>query len=184
MKDDSDTIKKAETFMLSPGTYQHSIPKSNVIDCVGKKTQASLEHLGYTTKRYDSADDIEIDSCFDYVWLHGDRYRQDFSVFPNVCSIHTYATVPIQENLDKLEALDIIKLGIPVLIIANMMDEAKKFGLTFDFGLLEKLTGCPVVPISAKYKTGLDQLNQKILATQEKSHVFNGKISAKKITLS
>ena len=78
-------------------------------------------------------------------------------------------------------ALDIIKLGIPVLIIANMMDEAKKFGLTFDFGLLEKLTGCPVVPISAKYKTGLDQLNQKILATQEKSHAFNGKISAKKI---
>ena len=99
--------------------YQHSIPKSNVIDCVGKKTQASLEHLGYTTKRYDSADDIEIDSCFDYVWLHGDRYRQDFSVFPNVCSIHTYATVPIQENLDKLEALDIKKLWV---YSSNAMD--------------------------------------------------------------
>ena len=34
-------------------------------------------------------------------------------------------------------ALNIIKLGNPVVIIANMMDEAKKFGITFNFDLLE-----------------------------------------------
>ena len=40
-------------------------------------------------------------------------------MFPNVCSIHTYATVPIQENLDKLEALDIKKLWV---YSSNAMD--------------------------------------------------------------
>jgi len=78
-------------------------------------------------------------------------------------------------------ALDIIKLGIPVVIIANMMDEAKKFGITFNFGLLESLTGCPVVPISAKYKIGLDQLNKKIHATQKKLNIAKIEISAKNI---
>ena len=92
--------------------YQHSIPKSNVIDCVGKKTQASLEYLGYTTKRYDSADDIVIDGCFDYVWLHGDRYRQDFSPFPNVTAIHTYSTQRIDDNLAILESIEIEKLWV------------------------------------------------------------------------
>ena len=78
-------------------------------------------------------------------------------------------------------ALNIIKLGIPVVIIANMMDEAKKFGITFNFDLLDSLTGCPVVPISAKYKIGLDQLNKKIHATQKKINIPKIEISAKNI---
>jgi len=77
-------------------------------------------------------------------------------------------------------ALNIIKLGIPVVIIANMMDEAKKFGITFNFDLLESLTGCPVVPISAKYKIGLDQLNKKIHATQKKLNIPKIKILLKR----
>ena len=92
--------------------YQHSIPKHITIDCVGKKTQRLLDTLGYTTKRYDSADDIVIDGCFDYVWLHGDRYRQDFSPFPNVTAIHTYTTIPICENIKKLENIEIKKLWV------------------------------------------------------------------------
>lgn len=92
--------------------YQHSIPKHITIDCVGKKTQSLLDTLGYTTIRYDSADDIIIDGCFDYVWLHGDRYRQDFSPFPNVTAIHTYSTQRIDDNLAILESIEIEKLWV------------------------------------------------------------------------
>ena len=59
-------------------------------------------------------------------------------------------------------AISIQKLGIPVIILANMIDEAKALGITFDFEQMTKLLGCPVLPISAKYGQGLDKINNTI----------------------
>ena len=59
-------------------------------------------------------------------------------------------------------AISIQKLGIPVIILANMIDEAKALGITFDFEQMTKLLGCPVLPISAKYGQGLEKINNTI----------------------
>lgn len=138
-KDNSKEWVPLETFkgiypQLNPGTageryiithrsafecYAHFMPKEVLVICVGKKTEKFLISLGYTTERYDSADDIIIDGCYEYIWLHGDRYRQDFGVFPNVTAIHTYTTIPIVENLDKLERMNIDKLWV---YSSNAMD--------------------------------------------------------------
>lgn len=56
---------------------------------------------------------------------------------------------------------DIIKLGYPVKIIANMMDETSKLGIKINFKNLEKITGCQIIPISAKYKKNIEAIHQE-----------------------
>ena len=64
-------------------------------------------------------------------------------------------------------AISIQKLGVPVIILANMIDEAKALGITFDFEQMTKLLGCPVLPISAKYGQGLEKINNTINAPKK-----------------
>jgi len=61
-------------------------------------------------------------------------------------------------------AINIQKLGIPIIILANMIDEARSLGISFDFDKMGKLLGCPVLPISAKFGRGLEKINKKINA--------------------
>lgn len=56
---------------------------------------------------------------------------------------------------------DILKLGYPVKIIANMIDETSKLGIKINFDNLEKITGCQIIPISAKYKQNIQAIHQE-----------------------
>jgi ferrous iron transport protein B len=58
----------------------------------------------------------------------------------------------------------IIDLNIPCVLALNMMDEAEKLGLQIDIGRLSNRLGIPVLPISARNKEGVDQL-EILLAT-------------------
>ncbi|MDB5002783.1 MAG: ferrous iron transport protein [Mucilaginibacter sp.] len=53
-------------------------------------------------------------------------------------------------------------LKIPVIIALNMMDLAKKSGITIDVDLFAKSLGVPVVPISARRTEGIDQLKTAV----------------------
>ncbi|MCP9848527.1 ferrous iron transport protein B [Cyanobium sp. Morenito 9A2] len=55
-------------------------------------------------------------------------------------------------------------LGLPVLVLLNMADEARRFGLTIDHGALSRELGLPVLPISAKYGTGCAEARAAIEA--------------------
>ena len=54
--------------------------------------------------------------------------------------------------------LQLKKLGRPLVIALNMMDEVSTSGDSINLPLLSRLIGAPVVPISAKVGTGLDDL--------------------------
>ncbi len=54
-------------------------------------------------------------------------------------------------------------LKIPVIIALNMMDLAKKDGITIDIDSLSKKLGVMVVPISARRNEGIDKLKQSIV---------------------
>ena len=54
-----------------------------------------------------------------------------------------------------------------VVVCVNLVDEAKKKGITIDFQLLEHNLGCPVVSTSAREKQGLDNLLEKIRDVRE-----------------
>ncbi len=59
--------------------------------------------------------------------------------------------------------LDLIEAGLPVLLALNMMDEAKKAGLTIDREILtQELGGVPVVGLVATKGEGIQELKETI----------------------
>lgn len=61
-------------------------------------------------------------------------------------------------------ALQVIELGIPCVVALNLMDEAKSQGMEPDPAAVERSLGVPVVGISARNRSNLDALKQKIAA--------------------
>ncbi len=63
---------------------------------------------------------------------------------------------------DLFLTLQIIDMGIPVVVVLNMVDEAVREGLEINMSLLEKLLGVPVVSTAAVRNTGMEELKRKI----------------------
>jgi ferrous iron transport protein B len=53
-------------------------------------------------------------------------------------------------------------LKVPVIIALNMMDVAKKDGISIDINSLVKKLGVPIIPISARRNEGIDELKKSI----------------------
>jgi ferrous iron transport protein B len=58
--------------------------------------------------------------------------------------------------------VQLMEMKVPMLVALNMMDLAEKNNLQIDIERLEEHLGCPVVPIVASKKTGIEQLKIKI----------------------
>lgn len=54
--------------------------------------------------------------------------------------------------------LQLIELGKPVVMALNMMDIVEKRGMEIDLHRLPEMLGIPVIPVSARRRTGLDVL--------------------------
>lgn len=54
--------------------------------------------------------------------------------------------------------LQLLELGKPVVIALNMMDIVQKRGMEIDLHRLPEMLGVPVIPVSARKRTGLDIL--------------------------
>lgn len=60
-----------------------------------------------------------------------------------------------------------LKANCPVIFAINMMDEVTNLGKELNLKELETRLGVPVIGISAKEETGIDELKQKITNSQE-----------------
>ncbi|WP_027365065.1 FeoB small GTPase domain-containing protein [Desulfotruncus alcoholivorax] len=58
--------------------------------------------------------------------------------------------------------LQLIESGLPVILVLNMMDEAKKLGLEIDLPGLEKSLGIPVISAVFIKGTGIEELKRVI----------------------
>lgn len=58
----------------------------------------------------------------------------------------------------------LLEMGVPIVLVLNMMDVARKRGIDIDFKKLSQELGCPVVPVIATHGEGVDKLKQEILA--------------------
>lgn len=56
--------------------------------------------------------------------------------------------------------LQLIELGKPVVLALNMMDIVEERGIKIDLARFQEILGIPVIPVSARKKTGLDELIQ------------------------
>ena len=66
----------------------------------------------------------------------------------------------LERNLNL--ALQVMEITDRVVVCLNLMDEAKRHGLTVDERRLARDLGVPVVPTSARYNRGLDELVEAI----------------------
>ncbi|MBP3284215.1 MAG: ferrous iron transport protein B [Clostridia bacterium] len=64
-------------------------------------------------------------------------------------------------------ALQLIELGKPVVLAFNMMDIVKERGMEIDFHRLPEMLGTPVIPISARKRSGLDILMHTVAHHKE-----------------
>ena len=69
----------------------------------------------------------------------------------------------LERNL--ILALQILRLGARVVLCVNLMDEARRQGITVDGERLSRLLGVPVVLTAASRRQGLEQLLQAIRRT-------------------
>lgn len=67
----------------------------------------------------------------------------------------------------------ILDLGVPAMLVLNMMDLAAKAGVTYDLKKLSLKLGIPVVPINARNGVGLEELKKQIaVPTKIKENAF------------
>ncbi len=56
----------------------------------------------------------------------------------------------------------LIEMRVPMILALNMMDAVKQRGIKIDVDYLERFLGCPVIPITASTKGGIEQLKAAI----------------------
>ncbi|NOQ34893.1 MAG: Fe(2+) transporter permease subunit FeoB [Methylococcaceae bacterium] len=66
----------------------------------------------------------------------------------------------IERNLYLTSQL--IEMRVPMILVLNMMDAVKQRGIKIDIECLSEKLGCPVIPIIASSKTGLDTLKNSV----------------------
>ncbi len=100
-----------------------------------------------------------------------EEIARDFVLFgrPDATVVVVDATC-LERNLNLL--LQILEITDRVVVCLNIMDEAKSKGIRIDAKQLERDLGVPVVPTSARFGEGLDDLVEAI------SRVSMGQVSA------
>ena len=59
-------------------------------------------------------------------------------------------------------SLELKMLGVPMIVLLNMWDEAKKDNISIDVEKLSEILGCKVIPISATTGLGVAELEKEI----------------------
>jgi ferrous iron transport protein B len=69
------------------------------------------------------------------------------------------------KNLERMLplTLQLLELGLPVVLVLNMMDEAERLGLQIDVGGLSREIGIPVVAAVATSRRGLPEIRKEVL---------------------
>ncbi len=64
----------------------------------------------------------------------------------------------------------LLEMNVPVVVALNMMDMAKQRGIRIGVEHLAKHLGCPVIPVVASKKKGIEELKKKICSISKSHH--------------
>jgi ferrous iron transport protein B len=69
----------------------------------------------------------------------------------------------------------IIDVGLPTVLVLNMMDLAAKAGISYDFNTLSEKLGVPVVPVNARKGVGVSELKARFteVSTAPSKRIFS-----------
>lgn len=88
--------------------YKFVCNRNVTVLCVGERTRDYLEAQGFEHVVYHkSAQQISIDDCYNYFWLHGDKFKVNFrkeglKYRENVVAIKTYSTNTLLDNVKEI----------------------------------------------------------------------------------
>ncbi|MEH6941391.1 FeoB small GTPase domain-containing protein [Bacillus sp. JJ722] len=101
-----------------------------------------------------------------------EEVARDYIIFedPDVTLVIVDAT-SLERNLNL--ALQVLEMTSKVILCVNLIDEAKKKGISVNAPLLSKQLGIPVVTMSARNKVGIDKLLKTV------KEMVNGEIPLK-----
>jgi len=70
----------------------------------------------------------------------------------------------------------LLEIRVPVVVALNMMDIAERRRIKIDLSHLARLLGCPVVPIVASKKEGIEHLRRHIAEMAESRHISDTRV--------
>jgi ferrous iron transport protein B len=87
---------------------------------------------------------------------------------------YTVLSVLDAKNLNRglTITLQLIEMGLPLVLVLNMVDEARSRGLEIQHSILEEILGVKVLPTVATRKKGLDQIFPHLLRTNKSTYRF------------
>jgi ferrous iron transport protein B len=105
---------------------------------------------------------IDLPGIYDFQGFSEDEevVRRFLSLNPVDLALVIINTAQIERQLSLV--LQLKHLGVPMVVLLNMSDEAKKLGITIDAPQLSSLLDCPVALVSAKYGNGYQSAYQLI----------------------
>jgi small GTP-binding protein len=106
-----------------------------------------------------------------------EEVARDYIIFeqPDVTVVVVDAT-SLERNLNL--ALQVLEMTNRVVLCVNLMDEAKRLGVHVDVTRIRQKLGVPTVAISARNRTGIDELLEQV------EKVASGKIIPQPVTIS
>ncbi len=140
-------VGKSTVFNALTGLHQHTG------NWTGKTVATAVGYHKHDDRRYTLVDLPGVYSLTSH--SQEEEVTRDFLISGKADAvIFVCDATALARNLVLL--LDILEVTPNVLVCLNLMDEAKRHGITVDTEKLEALLGVPVVPTSAGKKEGLD----------------------------
>jgi len=77
---------------------------------------------------------------------------------------HAVVHVIDARNIERMlpMTLQLIEAGLPVILVVNILDEAKRLGMQIDLELLQGKLGIPVIGAIMRHRVGLEELREAI----------------------
>ena len=87
---------------------------------------------------------------------------------------YTVLSVLDAKNLNRglTITLQLIEMGLPLVLVVNMVDEARSRGIEIQHPILEETLGVKALPTVATRKKGLDQIFPNLLRTRKSTYRF------------
>ncbi len=70
-------------------------------------------------------------------------------------------------------AFQVLEMGLPVIIVLNMLDEATELGIRYDFETLAKIVGVPIIGTIAIRRKGIDKIYRALSDIKNIKFKFN-----------
>ncbi len=147
-------VGKSVVFNALTGAY------TTVSNYPGTSVEVSRGHCSIADQRYEILDTPGMYSMMPITEEEAVARRILLNEDP-----HAVIHVVDARNIDRMlpMTLQLIEAGLPVILVVNILDEAKRLGMQLELELLQQHLGIPVIGAIMRRKIGLDQIRQAIV---------------------